>query len=156
ETASSIPESEKEAALDALGMSPEADNPIDRAHYRGARTTMRGYTEVLTRRDSLIRSLETFLATRDVLLCPVTSGTAFPHCPPGGTLELDGLTVSYALGGGIGFTSPFNLTGNPVVVLPLGLASNGLPVGIQLVGKRWEERRLLAVARALEALIGGA
>lgn len=154
ETASSIPEADREAALEALGMSPEADNPIDRAHYRGARTTMRGYTECLTRRDTLIRSLETFLATCDVLLCPVTSGTAFPHCPPGGMLELDGLTVSYALGGGIGFTSPFNLTGNPVVVLPLGLAPNGLPVGIQIIGRRWQERPLLAVARALETHIG--
>lgn len=156
ETASSLPEAEKEAALEVTGMSADADNPIDRAHYRGARTTMCEYTECLTRRDTLIQALETFLGTRDVLLCPVTSGTAFPHCSPDGTLELGGLSVSYALGGGIGFTSPFNLTGNPVVVLPLGFAPNGLPVGIQIIGKRWQERSLLAVARAIEALIGEA
>ena len=154
ETASSIPEAEREATLNALGMSAEADNPIDRAHYRGAWTTMEGYTDCLNRRDTLMRVLDDdFFRKEDILVCPVTSGTAFAHCPAGGTLDLDGLKVNYALGGGIGFTSPFNLTGNPVVGLPIGCASNGLPVGIQLVGKRWEERRLLAVARALEALL---
>lgn len=50
-------------------------------------------------------------------------------------------------------TSPFNLTGLPAVSLPCGLA-DGLPVGLQLAGRRWDEPRLLRVARGYELLRG--
>jgi amidase len=44
----------------------------------------------------------------------------------------------------------FNLTGQPALVVPAGLDQDGLPIGIQIVGSRWSETRLLAIARALE------
>jgi amidase len=44
----------------------------------------------------------------------------------------------------------FNLTGQPALVVPAGLDQEGLPIGIQIVGPRWSEMRLLAIARALE------
>jgi amidase len=43
----------------------------------------------------------------------------------------------------------FNYTGHPAVVLPYTLDRAGLPIGIQLVGKRWSEARLLGMANAL-------
>lgn len=46
------------------------------------------------------------------------------------------------------FVRPFNLSGHPALSIPLE-ASNGLPVGLQLVGRRGEDARLCAVARAL-------
>jgi aspartyl-tRNA(Asn)/glutamyl-tRNA(Gln) amidotransferase subunit A len=49
------------------------------------------------------------------------------------------------------YTHPFNLTGNPAIVLPAGLHSDGLPVSIQLVGRRGEDQRLLRVAALFEA-----
>ncbi|MDX2155331.1 MAG: amidase [Hyphomicrobiaceae bacterium] len=49
------------------------------------------------------------------------------------------------------YTHPFNLTGNPAVVLPAGMHSDGLPVSIQLVGRRGEDQRLLRVAALFEA-----
>ena len=52
------------------------------------------------------------------------------------------------------FTGLFNLTGNPVVVLPLGRTKDGLPIGVQLVGKRWNDMDLLAVAQTLSEVIG--
>ena len=51
-------------------------------------------------------------------------------------------------------TVPFSLTGSPVISLPVGL-QNGLPVGMQLVGKRWQEERLLTAAMQVEAVIQG-
>ncbi len=48
----------------------------------------------------------------------------------------------------------FNYTGHPAIVLPYTLDATGLPLGIQLVGKRWNESRLLAVAKALTAVTG--
>ncbi len=48
----------------------------------------------------------------------------------------------------------FNYTGHPAVVLPYTLDRSGLPIGIQLVGKRWSESRLLAMAKALTEVTG--
>ncbi|MDX1663408.1 MAG: hypothetical protein R3272_06410 [Candidatus Promineifilaceae bacterium] len=48
----------------------------------------------------------------------------------------------------------FNDSGHPSVVIPHALASEGLPIGLQLVGKRWEEARLLGGARAIAEVAG--
>jgi len=48
----------------------------------------------------------------------------------------------------------FNYSGHPAVVMPYGLDREGLPLGIQLVGKRWEFR-LLGIAKRLTAVTGG-
>jgi amidase len=49
----------------------------------------------------------------------------------------------------------FNYTGHPAVVTPCGLDRQGLPIGLQLVGGRWSESRLLGIAAALTPLTGG-
>ena len=49
------------------------------------------------------------------------------------------------------YTHPFNLTGNPAIVLPAGLHSDGLPVSVQIVGRRGEDARLLRIAALMEA-----
>ena len=46
-------------------------------------------------------------------------------------------------------TSPFNLSGHPALNLPCGLR-DGLPIGLQLVGRRWKESTLFQVAYAFE------
>ena len=51
------------------------------------------------------------------------------------------------------FASPFNLTGSPVVVLPIGRTDAGLPIGLQLVGSRWTDMELLATAQVLSELV---
>lgn len=48
------------------------------------------------------------------------------------------------------FTHPFNVTGQPALTLPLGWSSDGLPIGVQLVGQRLEEAVLLRLAAQLE------
>jgi amidase len=47
------------------------------------------------------------------------------------------------------YTAPFNVTGSPVVVLPLTHSEEGLPIGVQVVGRRWHDMKLLAVAKRL-------
>lgn len=98
--------------------------------------------------------VESWCQDYDALLCPVASTTPYPAhvlsplaIPP--PLTVDGIRLPY-LEATIGLTIPFSLTGHPVVVLPAGI-TNGLPVGIQVVGPRWQEDRLLAVAARLEA-----
>jgi Asp-tRNA(Asn)/Glu-tRNA(Gln) amidotransferase A subunit family amidase len=48
------------------------------------------------------------------------------------------------------FTFPFNLTGHPAIAIPAGWTEDGLPVGLQVVGRRFADRELLAVARHVE------
>jgi Asp-tRNA(Asn)/Glu-tRNA(Gln) amidotransferase A subunit family amidase len=46
---------------------------------------------------------------------------------------------------------PLNVTGHPALAVPSGVAPDGLPTSVQLIGPRWRERRLLAAGAALEA-----
>jgi len=124
-----------------------------RGMARRRNATLRQYTDTLTKRDAYITAVERFFETWDALLCPVTVGPAFPHCAPGTPIDVDGQPVPYRLGG-TGYTSPFNLTGHPVVVLPLARSAEGLPIGVQVVGQRWSEMKLLAIAEQLTELTG--
>ena len=50
------------------------------------------------------------------------------------------------------FTYPFDLTGQPAMTVPCGFTNEGLPVGLQIVGRRFEEPLVLRAAAAFEAL----
>lgn len=110
------------------------------------------YLDALHRRDQAIRAWEQFFTKWDVLLCPAAMTTAFPHCAPGSPLAVDGQEEMYWAVSG--HTTLFNYTGHPALVVPYTTDVNGLPIGIQLVGKRWGEARLLAIAQALAAVTG--
>jgi aspartyl-tRNA(Asn)/glutamyl-tRNA(Gln) amidotransferase subunit A len=62
----------------------------------------------------------------------------------------DGRQTSYL--GWTGFTYPFNLSGHPAATVPCGLTSEGLPVGLQLVGRMGEDALVLRAAAAFETL----
>jgi aspartyl-tRNA(Asn)/glutamyl-tRNA(Gln) amidotransferase subunit A len=51
-------------------------------------------------------------------------------------------------------TIPFNVTGNPALALPTGFSSSGLPIGLQMVGRPFDEPTLLRIAAAYEAAAG--
>jgi amidase len=144
------PEMEQECAAN-FGVSAQSDDPEVRGMARRLNASLRQYTATLAKRDAYIAGVEQFFEAWDVLLCPVTVGPAFPHCAPGTPIAVDEGHVPYRLGG-TGYTSPFNLTGNPVVVLPLTRSNEGLPIGLQLVGRRWGEMKLLAVAERIAEL----
>jgi amidase len=115
-------------------------------------TTLAQYLEALDWRDQSILAWEQFFEKWDVLLCPPSMVTAFPHCAPGSPMRVDDQEVIYWAISGHG--TLFNYTGHPAVVLPYKLDRDGLPLGIQLVGKRWDEARLLATAKALSEVTG--
>jgi aspartyl-tRNA(Asn)/glutamyl-tRNA(Gln) amidotransferase subunit A len=52
------------------------------------------------------------------------------------------------------FTLPFNLTGQPAASLPCGITEDGLPVGLQVVGPKYAERKILEACLAIEAVLG--
>jgi amidase len=96
------------------------------------------------------RQLITFLAPYDVLLTPALAerplplGTLDPAAPdPMATFTRSGLFTP--------FTPIFNATGQPGISVPLYEGSDGLPLGVQLVGRPAGEAQLLALATQLEA-----
>ncbi len=93
----------------------------------------------------------------DVWLCPVAMNSAFTHfthCKSGTVIRVDDRSVPYSMASGA-YVVPFNLTGHPVVVIPIGQTQNGLPIGMQIVGKRWQDMELLAIAQEIDQVIGG-
>jgi len=129
------------------------DLPVARGAARGARAGIAEYMVALTRRDKLITALESFLAGCDAWLCPVSYGPAIGHIPFGTPVDVDGRKVPYFLAV-TAFTCPFNLTGHPAVVVPLAITKEGLPIGVQIVGRRWSEPALLALAKHLSLVTG--
>ena len=129
---------------------------LTRAFVRGLRMSMYDYHQALNVRLRLIAALENFLDGYDAWLCPVSSLTAFPHAPY--RLRLPSLAIDDSrwpyLDAGMAFTVPFSLTGSPAISLSSGL-QDGLPVGLQLIGKRHQDERLLAVAAVVEATGNG-
>ena len=49
------------------------------------------------------------------------------------------------------FSYPFNFSGNPAASVPCGFTADGLPVGLQIVGKRFDDLNVLRAAAAFEA-----
>ncbi len=90
---------------------------------------------------------EAFAAGVDAILAPATPSPAF------GIGEVsDANPVEMYLNDV--FTVTLNLAGLPGVSVPTGLASNGLPLGLQLIGRPWEEADLLNIAYSLEQSAG--
>jgi amidase len=132
--------------------------PLEAGFIRGLTLNYRQYVSALTRREVLISKMQHFMGQWDVWLCPVTPGPAFTHRPTKSLLrkplEVDDQKLSY-LTWGCGYASIASLTGNPVVTLPVNLSSEGLPIGVQLVGKRWQDNQLLEIAQAIIEYRGG-
>lgn len=137
----------------ALGADPDAEVAMLRGLANGLRLTLPEYFACLCTRSVVISALEALFEQWDAFICPVMAVPAFPHCAKHSPILVDGQPVDYWLSS-TAYTCPFNLTGHPVVVLPVAQSSEGLPIGVQLVGRRWGEMHLLAVAKLLAELIG--
>lgn len=123
--------------------------PMDRGITRGIKASRRQYHTALSLRYTLTNQMEKFLSQWDALLCPVACRSAFTHRRTGAAIEVDDNKVPYMLGAG-GYTSIFNLTGHPSVVIPAGKSKEGLPIGIQIVGRRWSDRQIINIADKLK------
>lgn len=115
----------------------------DRLLRLGAAVEPAVHRAALARRQELLPAADAVLGGLDALVGPAVAFVAPPGTPvldsPEG--ELEGL-----------FSMTANLTGQPAVALPCG-TSGGLPVGLQLAGRRGDDAGLLAVAAAVEQVL---
>lgn len=86
-----------------------------------------------------------------ILLCPVCAIPAFRHGEREWTIA--GRKLEYLKA--MAYSQWFNLLGTPGVSVPVSQSPEGLPIGVQVVGRPWEEEAILAVAARIEKLCGG-
>lgn len=98
------------------------------------------------RRGVLGSHLRQFMQGFDLILTPSTAVTAFKALPAGHS-PMD----AQAMLGWTPFSYPFNLSQQPAISLPCGLSSQGLPMGVQLVGPMFGDALVLQAAQALQA-----
>jgi amidase len=91
--------------------------------------------------DRFRRSTLAFMQDFDIVLCPVAETAAPPL-----DAEVTGETYRYTL--------PYSLTGQPVAVVRAGTSPEGLPIGVQLAARNWEDHVALAAAAVVERSLG--
>jgi amidase len=116
--------------------------------------TLKGYFQTLTEREQVMAQMDAALEPWDVWLLPVAASPTFTHRPAWSAVDVGGKAYPHGVANGA-YTIPFNLTGHPAVTIPMGLTPGGLPMGLQIVGKRWQEMALIAIAEQLDQVIGG-
>lgn len=81
----------------------------------------------------------------DLIICPASAGTAMPLDSDLTPLEYYALDL---------FTVAMNLAGVPACSVPAGVAENGLPLGLQIVGRRFDDMRVLQLAKHIQEFSG--
>jgi aspartyl-tRNA(Asn)/glutamyl-tRNA(Gln) amidotransferase subunit A len=104
------------------------------------------YRQLERARDALGRRMGALHSRYDLLVTPQLATTAFAaghEVPPGSELQRWWQWSP--------FTYPFNLTQQPAATVPCGIAANGLPVALQIVGAKYADALVLRAARAYES-----
>jgi Asp-tRNA(Asn)/Glu-tRNA(Gln) amidotransferase A subunit family amidase len=115
----------------------------------GAKVSAKQIGDHMRTRLKLIEEVAHVFSRYDLLLTPTLPTTAFDAKGPM-PADVDGARFESPLHP-VAFSYPFNLTGHPACTVPVGLASDGMPVGLQLVAERGREDLLLRVAHVWES-----
>ncbi len=132
------------ASIDDLG-------PDIRTFYYVARAMPASvYVTAQKARRLLIRDFDRALRAVDVIVTPMAVASAQTRTQDlMGKVTVDGADVA-AVSGGRAFSIPYNLTGLPALSVPCGFTAAGLPIGLEIAGRPFDEATVLAVAHAYE------
>jgi aspartyl-tRNA(Asn)/glutamyl-tRNA(Gln) amidotransferase subunit A len=110
------------------------------------------YQRAMFQRTDLFRRVQHWFETADYLVTPTLSRTALPIdqdlFEP---IKIDGIEVGELRRNWFPYTMPFNITGHPAITLCSGYDSDGLPIGLQIVGRFRDEVSVLRAAALYEA-----
>lgn len=122
-------------------------------------TSVEKYMIALNIQDTMITIMENFLNEYDAFICPVSAVTAFKHHKPSKSygnfsiynnpLMVNNQEIHYYMATQA-YTTPFTLTESPVLSMPVALSKDSLPIGIQVVGKRYEDFKLLRIGKIFD------
>lgn len=134
---------------DRADASPEFIELIERGHEYGAVEFKRA--DIV--RTEVFEAVQRVLEEYDVLVAPTLAVPPVENAEDGETLgptEVAGESVDPLIGWCL--TYPFNMTGHPAANVPAGFTADGLPVGMQIVGRRFGEPAVLAASAAFERI----
>jgi len=150
------PEAYHQLRSRAESADPADDTPPVR-HARNVTARVRDHRLAGEARARLAAQCADFFTDHDVLLCPITPTTAIPHDHQPDVdarrIIVNGTPRPY--GDQIPWASLPGLFGLPAVVLPAGIARDGLPVGLQVIGARFADRTVIDIAGRIAELTGG-
>ena len=127
---------------DNLEQHPDQFSEDVRVRFRDLKAT--DYILAARRRDEARRTADAdFLSDVDLLAMPTTVRTA---------VTIESVTSQDPTMRYTQMTAPFDLTGQPAISVPCGLSDAGLPVGLQFVGRRFDETTVLRAAHAFESV----
>ena len=115
---------------------------VTRGYWGMADLTGDQVEELLGQWDAFRTAMLQFVRSRDLILCPVDAAPAHRNDEDGDLLKFN-------------YTIPFSLTGWPCAVVRAGTSPDGLPIGVQIVSKPWQEHVVVAAARRIEEVLGG-
>ncbi|MRH90790.1 amidase [Nocardia sp. SYP-A9097] len=117
--------------------------------WMGADWTAQDFTDANIMRKTVVNAMARLMTRFDVLITPTSAVPAFPVDRLGPT-EIDGRSVTNSTW--IGFNYPANLTGQPAISIPAGRTADGLPVGLQIIGRHLDDATVLRLAAAFESV----
>jgi aspartyl-tRNA(Asn)/glutamyl-tRNA(Gln) amidotransferase subunit A len=110
------------------------------------------FQQAMFDRTALFRRVQALLARADLLAMPTITRTALPiEQDLFGAIEIDGKSFDNLRPHWFPWTMPFNMTGHPAISLPCGFGRDGLPIGLQLVGRFRGDAELLHASALFEA-----
>src|SRR5215470_4282565 len=117
----------------------------------GARWSAVDWVDAIGQRAQIYRRVQALLQRFDVLVSPTVSRPALPvDQDPFEPITIGGEEAGSIRASWYPYLWPFNLSGHPAISLPCGWSSDGLPIGLQIVGPWYGDRRVLALAEHLE------
>lgn len=102
-------------------------------------------------RERLREELLQWMKTTPLLLAPVGATVAFEHGAE--RVKTNGHSISIFRA--FSYSQTFNVFGLPSVAVPVGCTAGGLPIGVQIIGRPFEERTVLGAATIVEEALGG-
>ena len=140
-------------AYDSLGqyLDEYGDRMTEFARFfieMGSRVTTGDYMRAEGRIAELKATFDDAFETYDLIMSPVSSFPAFPNETfPGSITGSSSYPVQYWNGA---FTMHGNAIGHPAASVPAGFSPDGLPIGLQIIGRRYDEESVLAASAAFE------
>ena len=122
--------------------------------FQGLRFTAIDFQKMLQARSTFYDQARAFFETCDLLLTPTMPIGAW-SVEPGleqGPSEIGGRKIGHGLFDRVPFTFPHNQTGYPAITLPAGFTAEGLPVGLQIVGRWHQDSMVLKAAANFESI----
>lgn len=125
-----------------------ADPPIE---FEDRIRSAEQLADAVLERERLREELLRWMKTTPLILAPVGATPAFEHGRERVNIDDQYISVFRAFS----YSQAFNVFGLPAVTVPAGRTVTGLPIGVQIVGRPFEERTVLAAAGIIEAALGG-